>query len=329
MTHGGISGSHMSGGMLLTLTVEQRVLLHLWDTPLGDNPWEGRPELTQAGVSDAVGIARKHLPRTLKKLREKDRIFEETRHVAGAKQRCRVYALSPNGRTAANELVDDIHARVVNADGEQTTVQSLHNHTTGLLDILRNIDSSGTYRSPIDGQVDAPIALDGRDLPLDHRLAIYDNIVRTAWQDGVVTKDEQAMLHDMAMYLGLEPDDTEPIEKRVREETINPEAENSSLYKQMLEVAWQDGEVDANEQAMLDSLAGMLGLDSARDVQLDWVCDRLDDRLKAYCSAMEAAWQDGRVSDDEENMLGSMRNSLTITDEEHKTILGVVRAKLN
>ena len=329
MTHDGLGGPLLSGGMLLTLTVEQRVLLHLWDTPLGDNPWEGRPELTQAGVSEAVGIARKHLPRTLKKLREKERISEETRHVAGAKQRCRVYALSSEGRKAASELVDDIHARVVKSDGEQTTVQNLHNHSTGLLDVLRNIDSTGTYRPPIDGQVDAPVALDGRDLPLDHRLAIYDNIVRTAWQDGVVTKDEQAMLDDMAMYLGLEPDDTEPIEKRVREETINPETENSSLYKQMLEVAWQDGEVDANEQAMLDSLAGMLGLDSARDVQLDWVCDRLDDRLKAYCSAMEAAWQDGRVSDDEENMLGSMRNSLTITDEEHKTILGVVRAKLN
>ena len=144
-----------------------------------------------------------------------------------------------------------------------------------------------------------------------------------------MTKDEQAMLDDMAMYLGLEPDDTEPIEKKVREASIDPDAENSSLYKQMLEVAWQDGEVDANEQAMLDSLAGMLGLESARDVQLDWVCDRLDDRLKAYCSAMEAAWQDGRVSGDEENMLESMRNSLTISDEEHKTILGVVRAKLN
>ena len=163
----------------------------------------------------------------------------------------------------------------------------------------------------------------------DHRLAIYDNIVRTAWLDGVVTKDEQAMLDDMAMYLGLEPDDTEPIEKRVREDSVDPEAENSSLYKQMLEVAWQDGEVDANEQAMLDSLAGMLGLESARDVQLDWVYDRLDDRLLAYCSAMEAAWQDGEVTGDEENILGSMRNSLEITDEEHKTILGVVRAKLN
>ena len=315
--------------MLLTLTVEQRVLLHLWDTPLGDNPWEGRPELTQAGVSDAVGIARKHLPRTLKKLREKDRIHEETRHVAGAKQRCRVYALSPEGRKAASELVDDIHTRIVKADGEQTTVLALHNHATGLLDVLRNIDSSGTYRPPIAGEIAEPAPLDGRDLPLEHRLAVYDNIVRTAWSDGIVTKDEQAMLDDMAMYLGLEPYDTEPIEKRVREESIDPDAENSSLYQQMLEVAWQDGEVDANEQAMLDSLAGMLGLDSARDVQLDWVCDRLDDRLKGYCSAMEAAWEDGRVSDDEENMLQSLRDSLSISDQEHKTILGVVRAKLN
>ena len=313
----------------MTLTVEQRVLLHLWDTPLGDNPWEGRPELTQAGVSEAVGIARKHLPRTLKKLREKDRIHEETRHVAGAKQRCRVYSLSPEGRSAAGDLVQDIHSRVVKADGEQTTVKSLHNHATGLLDVLRSIDSSGTYRPPVEGEDDVQPTLDGRDLPLDHRLAIYDNIVRTAWSDGVVTKDEQAMLDDMAMYLGLEPDDTEPIEKRVREESIRPDAENSSLYKQMLEVAWQDGEVDANEQAMLDSLAGMLGLDSARDVQLDWVCERLDDRLKGYCSAMEAAWQDGKVSEDEENMLENMRNSLAISDEEHKTILGVVRAKLN
>jgi uncharacterized tellurite resistance protein B-like protein/DNA-binding MarR family transcriptional regulator len=319
----------LSGGMLLTLTVEQRVLLHLWDTPLGDNPWEGRPELTQAGVSDAVGIARKHLPRTLKKLREKECIQEETRHVAGAKQRCRVYALSPIGRKAASELVDDIQTRVVKADGEQTTVQALHNHTTGLLDVLRNIDSTGTYRPQIDGDVLEIIPLDGSDLPLDHRLAVYDNIVRTAWSDGVVTKDEQAMLDDLAMYLGLEPYDTEPIEKRVREESIDPDAENSSLYKQMLEVAWQDGEVDANEQAMLDSLAGMLGLASARDVQLDWVCDRLDDRMKAYCSAMEAAWEDGRVSDDEENILQSLRDSLSISDQEHKTILGVVRAKLN
>ena len=319
----------MTGGMLLTLTVEQRVLLHLWDTPLGDNPWEGRPELTQAGVSDAIGIARKHLPRTLKKLREKSHIIEETRHVAGAKQRCRVYGLSNEGRQAAGELVADLHQRSVQFEGNEVEVESLHNHARSLLDVLRNIDSSGSYYPHSAPEPDEPTSLDGRDLPLDHRLAIYDNVVRSAWADGVVTKDEQSILDDMSMYLGLEPHQTEPLEKQARDDSVKPDAENSSLYKQMLEVAWQDGEVDSNEQAMLDSLASMLGLDSAREVQLDWVCERLDDRLKAYCSAMEAAWEDGKVSDDEENMLGSMRNTLEISDEEHRTILGVVRAKLN
>ena len=132
--------------MLLTLTVEQRVLLHLWDTPLGDNPWEGRPELTQAGVSEAVGIARKHLPHYAQKLGEKAHILEETRHVAGAKQRCRVYGLSNEGRRAASELVEDLHMRKVKFEGEEVEVKSLHNHTTALLDLLRNIDSSGTYQ---------------------------------------------------------------------------------------------------------------------------------------------------------------------------------------
>ncbi|MEC7704340.1 MAG: hypothetical protein VX906_03755, partial [Candidatus Thermoplasmatota archaeon] len=154
----------------MTLTVEQRVLVHLWDTPLGDNPWEGRSELTQAGVSQAVGIARKHLPRTLKKLRDKNHIHEETRHVPGANQRCRVYNLSPSGREAAGELVSEIHNRVVKADGEMTTVQALHNHSTNLLDLLRNIDSTGTYRLPVEGQLETPKQLDGRDLPLDYRL---------------------------------------------------------------------------------------------------------------------------------------------------------------
>ena len=36
----------------------------------------------------------------------------------------------------------------------------------------------------------------------EHRLAIYESIVRTAWADGIVTKDEQAILDDMSMYLG-------------------------------------------------------------------------------------------------------------------------------
>jgi len=321
----------MSEGMVSTLTVEQRVLLHLWDTPMGDNQWEGRPELTQAGVSDAVGIARKHLPRTLKKLREKQYLIEETRHVKGAKQRCRVYGLTTQGRDASRPLVAQLHEREVSIDGNLRTVATLHNHENSMLEILSRIDGQGRYGE--DAVVHPSleeVAVDSREIPLENRLGIYENIAQTAWMDGVVTVDEQAMLDDMALYLGLEPDEVEDLDKKVREEAAASLASGGeSLYRTMLEVAWQDGEVDDNEQAMLDSLASMLGLSSSRDVQLDWVCDQMDDRLKAYCAAMEAAWEDGQISTDEDNMLQSLRDSLKISTAEHRTITGAVRAKLN
>lgn len=321
----------MSEGMVSTLTVEQRVLLHLWDTPMGDNQWEGRPELTQAGVSDAVGIARKHLPRTLKKLREKQYLIEETRHVKGAKQRCRVYGLTTQGRDASRPLVAQLHEREVSIDGNLRTVATLHNHENSMLEILSRIDGQGRYgEAAVIHPSLEEVAVDSREIPLENRLGIYENIARTAWMDGVVTVDEQAMLDDMALYLGLEPDEVEDLDKKVREEAAASLASGGeSLYRTMLEVAWQDGEVDDNEQAMLDSLASMLGLSSSRDVQLDWVCDQMDDRLKAYCAAMEAAWEDGQISTDEDNMLQSLRNSLQISTAEHRTITGAVRAKLN
>jgi tellurite resistance protein/DNA-binding MarR family transcriptional regulator len=321
----------MSEGMVSTLTVEQRVLLHLWDTPMGDNQWEGRPELTQSGVSDAVGIARKHLPRTLKKLREKNYLIEETRHVQGAKQRCRVYGLTTPGRDAARPLVEQLHEREVTIEGDSRTVATLHNHENSMLEILGRIDEQGRYdEAGAEPLVAEDAVVDSSDIPLENRLGIYESIARTAWLDGVVTVDEQAMLDDMALYLGLEPDEVEGLDKKVREEAAASLASGGeSLYRTMLEVAWQDGEVDDNEQAMLDSLAGMLGLDSSRDVQMDWVCDQMDDRLKAYCAAMEAAWEDGQISTDEDNMLQSLRESLQITTTEHRTITGAVRAKLN
>lgn len=320
----------MVAGMLTTLTVEQRVLIHLWDIPMGDNPWEGRPELTQAGISAVVGIARKHLPRTLKKLREKGHLVEETRHVPGAKQRCRVYGLSKEGRDAAAPLIEQLRARAVTVDGEESTVGALHHHANTLAEILTRISESGVYTAPgADGEI-ITVAPDATDLPLDQRLGIYENIVRTAWADGIVTTDEQIMLDDMAMYLGLEPEQTESIEKAVTEEKKGTgDSDHSVIFRQMLDTAWQDGEIDASEQAMLDTLAKMLGLEKSADIQLEFVCDQLDDRLKAYCAAMEAAWDDGTISEDEENMLGNLRQTLKITSSEHRTIEGVVRAKLN
>ena len=95
----------MSGtGKLSDFTVEQRVLIHLFEHPKKRSQWEGKHEQTQAGVSSSVGIARKHLPRTLKSLMAQDLVEVETRHVEGSKQRCRVYFLTPMGVSAAESM---------------------------------------------------------------------------------------------------------------------------------------------------------------------------------------------------------------------------------
>ena len=62
------TGSSMVSGFLGTLTTEERTLLHLLDNQLPENNWEAPMELTQAGISAAVHVQRKHVPRTLKRL---------------------------------------------------------------------------------------------------------------------------------------------------------------------------------------------------------------------------------------------------------------------
>ncbi|MAH30162.1 MAG: hypothetical protein CL959_05740, partial [Euryarchaeota archaeon] len=113
-------GSVMVSGFLGTLTTEERTLLHLLDNQLPENNWEAPMELTQAGISAAVHVQRKHVPRTLKRLQEQDFLNTTSRHVPGARQRRRVYSLTPEGRERALSILDRIKAVPVQSDG--TTV---------------------------------------------------------------------------------------------------------------------------------------------------------------------------------------------------------------
>ena len=58
----------MVDGYLGRLTTEHRMLIHLYDNILPNNQWEAPVALTQAGISAAVHVQRKHVPRTLKRL---------------------------------------------------------------------------------------------------------------------------------------------------------------------------------------------------------------------------------------------------------------------
>ena len=115
----------MVDGYLGTLTTEERTLLHLINQQLPSGGWEAPASLTQAGISAAVHIQRKHIPRTLKRMESNDLIDVAQRHIPGGKQRKRVYTLTETGRQRAEELRDGIFAKQVSCNGELVLLGSL------------------------------------------------------------------------------------------------------------------------------------------------------------------------------------------------------------
>ena len=116
----------MVDGFLGTLTTEERTLLHLLDHQLPENNWEAPMELTQAGISAAVHVQRKHVPRTLKRLEQQNFIDTASRHVPGARQRRRVYSLTPEGRERAQSVLTQVSSTPVKKDGKTVLLSLIH-----------------------------------------------------------------------------------------------------------------------------------------------------------------------------------------------------------
>ena len=253
-------------GRLGDYTVEQRVLIHLFEHPLNRSQWDGKREQTQAGISMAVGIARKHLPRTLKSLISQGLVSVETRHVPGAKQRCRVYHLTNSGREAANPMRENIASISINTTDGKSTIRELAGHEIPYLQILSNLDSDWNYN---------PTKEESNSEEENSTAELYRKVLHRAWKDDKVSEDERKMLEDIAIQLGLEPSVVENIEKEVMEERVSSKDIQKNTFLEVLSVAWQDGYISEDEQAMLDSLSKSLGLDPdyASEVQKYWIED--------------------------------------------------------
>ena len=115
----------MVDGYLGTMTTEERMLLHLFDNPLPEGQWEAPFSVTRAGISAAVHVQRKHVPRTLKRLENRDELSSGQRHVPGAKQRRRVYGLTSKGKERTGSLRQNILAKTVLVNGESIILGSL------------------------------------------------------------------------------------------------------------------------------------------------------------------------------------------------------------
>jgi len=207
---------------LTDLPVLDRVLVHLLLNDLGQRPRDP-DRLTQSGIAMSIGIERKHVPRAIRSLAERDYVVMELAHVDGARQRKRLHRLTEEGRQHALSVLQQM-GHAVDAHSLSTSPLLRHNPAHGALD--RMVESAAA-----DGVVDgverrrlqltasmldvAPERLEERlretgasiheatDLDLTGEGAVWLACFETALADGKISPDEQALLTSLGASLNL------------------------------------------------------------------------------------------------------------------------------
>lgn len=286
------------------LTVKERVLLHLHDRRMIENAWDAPIELSQSGVSNAVGVHRRHLPRTMRRLEDSALINIELRHVKNIKRKVQVYTLTNKGQKMASDLLENILTWQVESDDGQVPLSSIYTNSTDILQFL--YPTSDMYESPSIG-----------------RLA---ELVKVAYEDGILTTAEERLLDTAAQELHVDRETLERIKERISNNNSN--GFESRLIKTALMTALADGYIDKNEEKILRRLAIESGIEhEAYSTLVERTlseCLSLEER--AYFGAMEAInW----FIDESNSFIDDLRNALGIDSEQHDRLSTLTRAKLN
>ena len=318
-------GSPMVDGYLGSLTTEERMLLHLFDHNLPEGAWEAPAALTQAGISAAVHVQRKHVPRTLKRLEQRGDLTTDKRHVPGAKQRRQVYGLTSNGRSIARELREKILSQYVIKNGEKTLLSELRKGGQATLDLLSFIDEGMTFHeNPVVSPVSNPEGVASLDAQAGENL--IRRLFARAWEDGKITKDEQYLLSEVVEFLGMHPERVRRLSDEARKEQKAPPPEE--IYLDMLRQAMVDGELVDDEIALLETVRIAYGFDRLTHDKLLEDAKKspiVSEKYLTYRSTLITALQDGVITEDEGAMLSTLRETLAITDVQHASLLAELR----
>ena len=286
------------------LTVKERVLLHLHGRMLIEERWDAPVELSQTGVSLAVGVHRRHLPRTMRRLQESSLVNIELRHIKDISRRVQVYALTNLGYKMADELFESIMKW--NVESEDGIIQ--------LSNIVNSSDEALEYLHPRDSIKESPAI---------GRLA---ELVKVAYEDGVLTPAEERLLDTAAQELHVDRKTLERIKKRISNDDQN--GKDTRLIRTALMTALADGHIDENEERILIRLARESGLDDEAYSTLvnHTISESLSLEERAYFGAMEAIdW----IVDENNPFLDDLQNALGIDEEQHDRLHSITRAKLN
>lgn len=315
----------MVDGYLGGLTTEQRMLIHLFDFNLPSNQWEAPPELTQAGISAAVFVQRKHVPRTLKRLHEQGFIDIDSRHIPGGKQKRKVYSLTHEGRKHAENLIKDVFAQKVSKNGIDTRIDSIKRNGRLLLEILSHVDEKLVYH---DNPVITSVAKSEGIASLDAQTGeeLVKRMFARAWEDGIITSDEQQLITEVVDFLGMHPDRVLRLSEEARSkiDILPPE----DIYLEMLRQALIDEELIDEEINLLATFRNSFNISEETHHRLLSEAKNsptYSSNIATYNEALKAAMVDGMITSDEEAILRALRKSLSVSDREHAGLLAMIR----
>jgi hypothetical protein len=228
----------------------------------------------------------------------------ELRHVTNIKRKVQVYSLTSKGQNMATDLLERILIWEVETDNGRVPLSSICKESSDVLQYL--YPSSDMYDSPSVG-----------------RLA---ELVKVAYEDGILTTAEERLLDTAAQELHVDRDTLERIKQRISTDKTN--GFEARLIKSALMTALADGYIDSNEEKILRKLAIESNIDhEAYSTLVERTlseCLSLEER--AYFGAMEAiSWS----VDDSNSFIIDLRNALGIDSEQHDRLSTLNRAKLN
>ena len=308
-------------GYLGTLTTEERTMLHLLNQQLPAGGWEAPPSLTQAGISAAVHVQRKHIPRTLKRMEKNGLLSVAQRHIPGGKQRKRVYTLTESGREMANSLAERVLNEQVQRGDSSTALSDVWNRNEPILELLSRVDEALILQdAPLVSPVSNPHGMASMDAQNGEDLV--RRMYARAWEDGKITRDEQSLLNEVVEFLGMHPERVRRLSNEARKSLKIPPPEE--VYFEMILQALDDGEILQDEIDLLNTFRVHFGIDQVtHNALLNRARETtpVSEHYQTYAAAVKTAMQDKVITADEHAILKTLRVTLDITEQEHERIM--------
>jgi len=160
-----------------------------------------------------------------------------------------------------------------------------------------------------------------------------ENLIRRlfarAWEDGKITIDEQYLLSEVVDFLGMHPERVRRLSDEARRDQKAPPPEE--IYLDMLRQAMVDGELVDDEIALLETVRIAYGFDRLTHNKLLNEAKKspiVSEKFVTYKSTLITALNDGVITNDENAMLDTLRQTLGITDLQHASLLAELRDKI-